>query len=117
MPDLLDIGDGSFLADGCVVGGARSHGGRIELKANRVGRRTFVGNSALVPAGINLGDDGLVGVLSTPPAGVTETQDTTRWLGSPGFLLPATEKVSCFSARTTYEPGMLLILARELSST
>jgi non-ribosomal peptide synthetase-like protein len=114
MPDLLDIGDGSFLADGCVVGGAKIHGGRIELKANRVGRRTFVGNSALVPAGINLGDDGLVGVLSTPPAGVTETQDTTRWLGSPGFLLPATEKVSCFSARTTYEPGMLLILARTL---
>ena len=114
VPDLLDVGTGSFLADGCIVGGAKIHGGRLELKANRIGRRTFVGNSALVPAGISLGDDGLVGVLSTPPAGVTETQDTTRWLGSPGFLLPATEKVSCFSARSTYEPGVLLALGRTL---
>ena len=32
MPDLLDIGEGSFLADGCIVGGAKIHGGRIELK-------------------------------------------------------------------------------------
>ena len=116
MPDLLDIGEGSFLADGCIVGGANiARRPQVELKSNRVGRCTFVGNSALVPAGINLGDDGLVGVLSTPPTDVTETQDTTRWLGSPGFLLPATEKVSCFSARSTYEPGVLLrTLARIL---
>ena len=114
VPDLLDIGDGSFLADACIVGGHKIYGGRLELKANRVGRRTFVGNSALLPAGLNLGDDSLIGVLSTPPAGVSETPDTTRWLGSPGFLLPATEKVSCFSARQTYEPGVLLTSARLL---
>lgn len=112
MPDLLEIGEGSFLADACIVGGHRIFGGRIELRKNRIGRRSFVGNSAFVPAGVTLGDDGLVGVLSTTPAGANVTPDNTRWLGSPGFLLPATEKVTCFSTKQTFEPGMLMTWAR-----
>jgi non-ribosomal peptide synthetase-like protein len=105
MPDLLEIGDGSFLADGCIVGGHKIDGGEIELLPNKVGNRTFVGNSALVPPGISLGDDGLIGVLSTPPTDVSQTPKGTRWLGSPSFLLPATQKVSCFSSRQTFTPG------------
>ncbi len=84
----------------------------IELLPNRVGSRTFIGNSALVPAGINVGDDGLIGVLSTPPAEGKETQHNTRWLGSPGFLLPTTEKATCFSAQQTFEPGFFPTCAR-----
>ena len=34
---------------------------------NRIGTRSFVGNSALVPVGIDIGDNGLIGVMSTPP--------------------------------------------------
>jgi non-ribosomal peptide synthetase-like protein len=112
MPDLLEIGDGSFLADGCIVGGHKIDGGEIELLSNKVGNRTFVGNSALVPAGIGLGDDGLIGVLSTPPADVSQTPKGTRWLGSPGFLLPETEKMSCFSSRQTFTPGLFRTGAR-----
>ncbi len=113
-PDLLEIGDGSFLADACIVGGHKIDGGEIELLSNRIGSRTFVGNSALVPAGISLGDDGLIGVLSTPPAESNRTPNQTRWLGSPGFLLPETEKVSCFSNRQTFAPGFLRTGARAL---
>lgn len=112
MPDLLEIGDGSFLADACIVGGHRIDGGEIELQPNQIGSRTFVGNSAFVPAGIGLGHDGLIGVLSTPPADVDRTLDRTRWLGSPGFLLPTTEKVNCFSSRQTFEPGLFRTGAR-----
>lgn len=112
MPDLLEIGDESFLADACIVGGHKIDGGEIDLLTNKVGSRTFVGNSALVPAGTSLGDDGLIGVLSTPPADVNQTPKGTRWLGSPGFLLPKTEKVSCFSSRQTFRPGFFRTSAR-----
>jgi non-ribosomal peptide synthetase-like protein len=109
MPDLLEIEEGCFLADACIVGGGRVHNGYLELKPNRIGRRTFVGNSAFVPEGVDLGDNALIGVLSTPPAGVTRTPDDARWLGSPGFQLPATQKPSCFGAAQTYEPTRLLV--------
>ena len=109
-----EIGEGSFLADACIVGGHRIDGGEIELLANRVGSRTFIGNSALVPAGVNVGDDGLIGVLSTPPAEGNQTSHGTRWLGSPGFLLPSTEKASCFSNRQTFEPGLSRTFLRAL---
>jgi len=112
MPDLLDIGEGSFLADACIVGGHKIHLGRIELCANKIGIRSFVGNSALIPAGIDVGDNSLIGVMSTPPAGVTRTADGTRWLGSPGFELPNTQHIDCFSSKLTFEPGRGLVLGR-----
>ena len=46
MPDLLDIGEGSFLADACIVGGHKTYAGRIELRHNVIGKRSFIGNSA-----------------------------------------------------------------------
>ena len=75
MPDLLEIDDGSFLADACIVGGHRVHDGVIEIRRNRIGKRTFIGNSALVPVGIDVGDNSLIGVMSTPPMGVRRTAD------------------------------------------
>ena len=112
MPDLLEIDDGSFLADACIVGSQRIYDGVIEIRANKIGKRTFVGNSALVPSGIDLGDNNLVGVMSTPPAGMQRMPSGTRWLGSPGFELPGIEKTSCFSALRTFEPNVVLMLAR-----
>jgi non-ribosomal peptide synthetase-like protein len=114
MPDLLEIGDGSFLADACIIGGHRIHEGVVEIGTNKIGKRTFVGNSAFVPAGIDLGDNGLVGVMSTPPAGMDRTPDGTRWLGSPGFELPGIQQTSCFTAKQTFEPTSFLIFKRTL---
>jgi non-ribosomal peptide synthetase-like protein len=114
MPDLLEIGAGSFLADACIVGGHRIHRGYLELRQNSIGARSFIGNSALVPAGIDVGSDSLIGVMSTPPAGVVRTPDGKRWLGSPSFELPNTQQVSCFSAEQTFEPGTGLVLGRVL---
>ena len=114
MPDLLEIDDGSFLADACTVGSQRIYHGVIEIRPNKIGKRTFIGNSALVPSGTDLGDNGLVGVMSTPPAGMRRMPNGTRWLGSPGFELPGIEQTSCFSARCTFEPSLFLKLARSL---
>jgi non-ribosomal peptide synthetase-like protein len=114
MPDLLEIGDGSFLADACIVGGHRAYLGLVEIRPNRIGRRSFIGNSALVPAGIDVGDNGLIGVMSTPPRGVQRTPDGTRWLGSPGFELPRTQEVTRFSDQETFNPSLWLMTLRSL---
>jgi non-ribosomal peptide synthetase-like protein len=112
VPDLLEIADESFLADACIVGGHRSYLGFVELRPNRIGRRSFIGNSALVPARIDIGDNGLIGVMSTPPRGIERTPDGTRWLGSPGFELPHTQEVSEFSDSETYRPSKRLVMLR-----
>jgi non-ribosomal peptide synthetase-like protein len=112
MPDLLEIGDGSFLADACTVGGHRIYLGQIELCANKIGKRSFIGNSAMVPAGTDVGDNSLIGVMSTPPAGARRAADGKRWLGSPGFELPNTQHVNCFGTKLTFDPGYGLVFAR-----
>jgi non-ribosomal peptide synthetase-like protein len=111
-PDLLEISDGSFLADACLVGGQRVHGGLVEVSPNKIGARTFVGNSALVPGGVEIGDDSLIGVMSTPPSGMPRTPDSTRWLGSPSFELPSTQSITCFAETSTYRPSRLLVITR-----
>ena len=104
MPDLLEIGDGSFLADACIIGGHRAYLGQIELRHNCIGSHSFIGNSALVPVGADIGDNVLIGVMSTPPQGVQRTADDTRWMGSPSFELPHTQEVTGFSDADTYHP-------------
>jgi non-ribosomal peptide synthetase-like protein len=114
VPDLIELDDESFLSDACIVGSHRIYGGVIELRTNKVGKRAFVGNSALVPAGVELGNNGLVGVMSTPPAGVTRTKDDTRWYGSPSFELPYIPPVTGFTDRQTFEPTRFLVVMRAL---
>jgi hypothetical protein len=111
-PELLDAQDGSFFADGCYLGGRRTYGGRFELAAIRVGRRSFVGNSAILPRGADLGDDCLLGVLSMPPSHGRATPDGTDWLGSPAFRLPNRQKAGGFDERTTFRPTRKLYAQR-----
>jgi non-ribosomal peptide synthetase-like protein len=66
----------------------------------------------LLPAGIDVGDNCLIGVMSTPPPSEERTDDGTRWLGSPGFELPRTQEVTRFSDGETYNPSARLVVLR-----
>ena len=112
IPEMLIAGDEVFLADGCIVGGKRIANGLVGVKANRIGKRSFIGNSALVPPGKNIGRDCLIGVLSTPPRGTRPVPRNSRWLGLSPFRLPQTESVTCFDDNQTFRPGAGLIAAR-----
>ncbi|HEX2842309.1 Pls/PosA family non-ribosomal peptide synthetase [Hyphomicrobium sp.] len=103
-PDVLEVGEGSFLADACLVGGERIHNGKAEYGAVRIGSKTFIGNSALVSGGHTIGDGVLIGVASTPPADTANVPDNTRWLGAPGFSLPNTQKDLCFGENEIFTP-------------
>jgi non-ribosomal peptide synthetase-like protein len=113
-PDLLTVGAGSFLADACLVGGCRIHHGRFELRATRIGEKAFVGNSALVPGGSDVGDNALLGVLSAPSPG-RQVPDNERWLGAPAFALPQTQNDLSFAATQTYEPTRAARRSRAIS--
>jgi non-ribosomal peptide synthetase-like protein len=111
-PDMLEAGDGVFFADGCLLGGSRTHLGRLAMMKVTIGNRSFIGNSAYLPAGSGLGDNCLLGVLSLPPEAQKVTPDNSDWLGSPGFLLPNRHKVGGFDEATTYEPTPSLYMQR-----
>lgn len=102
-PDHLEVGDGSFLADACLVGGQRIHAGYVQTAPVAIGSKTFIGNSALVPGGTIVGDDVLIGVSSTPPS-ATRVPDDSAWLGAPSFKLPHRQQDCCFPEATTFAP-------------
>ena len=82
------------------------------MRMNRIGRRSFVGNNAILPVGSSLGDDCLLGVLSAPPAESQRTPDGSEWLGSPSFQLPYRRKVGGFAESVTYRPTVKLYIQR-----
>ncbi|MEU3351792.1 Pls/PosA family non-ribosomal peptide synthetase [Streptomyces sp. NPDC037389] len=109
-PDMLVIGEQSFVADISMVGPAVYHRGRIALAPAEVGRRAFVGNGALVPGSRRVGDNALLGVHSLAPE--TPISPETTWLGSPAIFLPHREAGKAFDPRLTYSPSRGLIAAR-----
>ena len=112
-PDLLDIGEESFIADCVSFGPPRVDLGRVTLAATRVGRRAFVGNSALIPSGTVLGDSVLVGVLSVPPTDPVEAARVdSAWLGTPAIYLPHRQESTAFGEASTFRPPKRMILLR-----
>ncbi len=113
-PDLVEIDDESFFADGSMIGGRHFYRGHVEFARNRIGRRSFVGNNAILSIGSQLGEGCLLGVLSVPPDDRQATPDGTEWLGSPSFSLPFRRKVEGFGASVTFDPTIRLYVQRLL---
>jgi non-ribosomal peptide synthetase-like protein len=112
VPDLVDIGPESFIADAVLFGAARVQPGAIELAHTRIGRRSFIGNSALLPSGAQIGDGVLIGVLSTPPRDGGASQPDGTWFGSPPISLPVRQQVAVFDEGARFNPGPKLVATR-----
>ena len=113
VPDLVEIGPESFIADAVVFGAARVEPGYINLERTSIGRRTFIGNSALLPAGTHVGDEVLIGVLSKPPAEEKAAMKSgTTWFGSPAICLPARQSVGLFDEGARFNPSKRLWTTR-----
>jgi non-ribosomal peptide synthetase-like protein len=109
-PDMLTLGDASFLADISVIGPAVFHHGCVALAPVVIEQRSFIGNGALVPISTQLGEDCLIGVYSVPPASVVKPK--TSWLGSPAIFLPRRQESQSFGAEMTYQPRPSLVAWR-----
>jgi len=111
VPDLVKIGPESFIADAVVFGAAKIEPGAIRLERTSIGRRTFIGNSALLPAGTHVGDEVLIGVLSKPPEAANMATGTT-WFGSPAICLPVRQSVGLFDEGARFNPSKRLVTTR-----
>ncbi|MDI9320174.1 MAG: amino acid adenylation domain-containing protein [Phycisphaerales bacterium] len=110
---LLEIGDGSFVADAVTLGEADVRGQQLILEKTSIGKNTFVGNSANVPQGTHLPDNMLLGVLSQAPENNQQTNGSD-WFGSPAIALPRRQESICFDASTTTNPSRKFLLIRAL---
>ena len=107
VPSMTRVGDGAFLADDTMVSSYSLDGGWMHVAPAKVGKRSFVGNSGMVPGGRTLRRDSLVAVLSTTPA---KTKAGTSWMGSPPVRLRRNEVTA--DASLTYDPPTRLKAAR-----
>jgi non-ribosomal peptide synthetase-like protein len=111
-PDLLHIDDEGFIADAVSLGAARIDRGLMTIGPCRIGKRSFIGNSALLAPGATVGDNCLIGCLSTLPPESEEVPHGTSWLGSPAFFLPQRQESPAFGEETTFHPSRRLWLVR-----
>jgi non-ribosomal peptide synthetase-like protein len=112
-PDLLELGDESTVADEVSLGTPRTEGGWMVVGSTVLGRRSFVGNSAVIPAGTTLGDRTLCGVLSIPPSGEAESSRPDKtWLGSPPIELPRRQPSAEFTEERTFSPTSKMRIIR-----
>ncbi len=113
VPDMLTLGDETFIADAVMLGDEQVVGGWMSVQPTVIGNRSFVGNGAYLPDGTVVPDRVLIGVLSSAPANADmHTGDT--WLGSPPMHLPAREAAAQTADALTYRPTRRRRVARGL---
>ena len=113
VPDMLTLGDETFIADAVMLGDENIDGGWMTMQPTVVARRSFVGNCAYIPDGTSLPENVLIGVYSSAPRN-EQIRDGDTWLGSPPINLPAREQTSGFPEHLTYRPSPFRRLARGL---
>ena len=103
VPDMLTLGDETFIADAVMLGDEEIVGGWMTMQPTVISNRSFVGNGAYIPDGTVIPENVLIGVLSAvPPNEAMRPGDT--WLGSPPLHLPAREATARTVESLTYRP-------------
>jgi non-ribosomal peptide synthetase-like protein len=109
--DCLVLDDECFIADLAALGPARQCNGQVSVARTYIGKRSFVGNAALVSNDTHVGARSLIGVLSTPPAG-HPVEPETDWLGSPAIFLPRRQPSGDFPEQLTFRPRPAQVAGR-----
>jgi len=109
VPELCEIGDESFFADGIYLGGPRVHRGTVICGRTVLGKNSFLGNHAVIPPGTELPRDVLLGICTV--AEPARVRAGTSWFGLPAFELPRRESVE-YDRRFTHDPSLPRYLTR-----
>ena len=109
VPELIEIGDQCFFADGIYLGGPRVHRGAVTLGKTQLGENTFLGNHAVIAVGQQLPEDILLGVCTV--ADEELIRPGTSWFGLPPFELPRREIVEV-DRRYTHDPPLIRYVNR-----
>lgn len=110
-PELLEIADDCFFADGIYLGRPLVHRGHLHCARTTFSRHTFIGNHAVIPAGAALPPDILLGVCTV--AEPERIRAGSGWFGHPAFELPRREMVAAHDS-LTFSPSAVRVLNRVL---
>lgn len=114
VPDLLTLGDESFIADGVMLGDESIQGGWMQTQPTVISKRSFVGNGAYIPDGTVIPENVLIGVHSRAPSNEVMSKGDT-WLGSPAINLSAREEtIGMYPESLTFRPSFLRRIGRAL---
>lgn len=113
VPDMLTLGDETFIADAVMLGDEEIDGGWMTMQPTVISDRSFVGNGAYIPDGTVLPEQVLIGVHSRAPHNAQLNSGDT-WLGSPPINLPAREQTSGYPEWLTFHPSPMRRLGRGL---
>ena len=113
VPDMLTLGDDTFIADAVMLGDEQIDGGWMTMRPTVIAHRSFVGNGSYIPDGTVLPEHVLIGVHTHAPRN-DQMHSGDTWLGSPPMHLPAREQVSGFAEHLTFKPSLLRRLGRSL---
>ncbi|HUO39394.1 MAG TPA: Pls/PosA family non-ribosomal peptide synthetase, partial [Mycobacterium sp.] len=111
-PKFAVIEDGAFLADDTNLACYQLGGGWLHVAKTTIGKRAFLGNSAIAQPGRRVPDDGLVAVLSAAPA---KAKSGSSWLGSPPARLR--RRPTAADITRTFRPPQQLKVMRALVET
>jgi len=109
LPKMTSIADGAFLADDTMIASYELGGGWLRIAPAKVGKRAFLGNSAMAAPGRSLAKKGLVAVLSSTPE---RSKKASSWLGSPPVQLRRSAAKA--DLERTFAPPARLKVARGL---
>jgi non-ribosomal peptide synthetase-like protein len=110
-PELVDIADDCFFADGIYLGRPLVHRGHLVCERTRFGRHTFLGNHAVIPGGSQLPERILLGVCTV--ADPERVRPDSGWFGHPAFELPRREEIAA-DASLTFHPSTVRVVNRAL---
>lgn len=109
VPELTELGSGTFFADGIYLGAPLVHRGTVTLARTTLGNGVFLGNYAVVPIGQHIPDGVLLGVCTVADDRVI--RPGTSWFGEPPFELPKREIVEA-DASLTHKPSTIRYVNR-----
>jgi non-ribosomal peptide synthetase-like protein len=103
-PSLSAVGTGTMVADGLILVNDEVSSSSFRVSRAAIGRRNFVGNDVVYPAGGRTGENVLLGTKVMIPLD-GEMREGTGLLGAPCFEIPRTvERDTQFDDLRTGEP-------------
>ncbi len=109
VPEHIEIGEASFLADGIYLGGPRVSNGTVTLERTTLGSGVFIGNHAVVRAGQHIANGVLIGVATVIDD--VRARAGTAWFGQPAFAMRRRPPDDA-NRNVTYEPSTIRVINR-----
>ncbi|MCB1188926.1 MAG: amino acid adenylation domain-containing protein [Leptospiraceae bacterium] len=109
IPELVEVEGYCFFADGIYLGSPTIKNGSIYCEKTYFEKGVFIGNHAVIPCGVHLSEDCLIGVCTVAKPQILKSK--ASFFGHPPFELPKREILQ-YDDRLTYNPSFIQLVTR-----